>query len=185
MQAAQRRLNRWFAAILGMAVVALLARVYVTTMFFIPRIIRHHLADFAFPALITAVITSLVCLLTPRRVFRQGRRRTIRLWQSAYLLIAVGGMLYGMNIEREDYYGLDEEEGGFDPGALIDYLGIPNTDTFDWWDIVAMALGGTLVLYLQWRSVRHIRGWRWTPLLLERRPSPEDEARHSPATPDT
>lgn len=159
-----KRINWAFLAIIILAALAILARAVLTEYYPTPRLIRHHLADFGFPAVFTTIFSGLIAILTSVEFRLQHTLGLVR----AHLTVAVLGMLVGLNIEREDYYG--EAEDGFDPGAIVtNLLGAPDTDTFDWWDIVAISLGGLLVIYLQWRSTKHIRLWQRLPLFVDGR----------------
>ncbi len=153
-----KRINWPFLCIVVLAILAVFARAILTKYYPAPRILRHHLADFGFPAVVTVVLSSLINLVTPIRMRLKYAGRFV--W--AHLVVVLLGTAQGLNIEYQDYTGADRNNpDDFDPGALIaSWLGVQDTDTFDWWDIVAICLGGLLVFYLQWRSTRHIRSWR-------------------------
>jgi hypothetical protein len=157
-----RRINRPFLWILVIAVLAIISRLVLVHHYWVPSLIRFHMADFGFPAVFTAFVSSSINLVTPVR-FRLRHYKGMR-W--VHLLVAVGGLIQGLRIEFEDLVG--EEQSDFDIGVLMSkYLGAPNSETFDWWDIVAICLGGMLVFYLQWRSTRHIQQWRRSPVILK------------------
>jgi hypothetical protein len=60
-----------------------------------------------------------------------------------------------------------EEQTDFDIGVLMSkWLGTPNTETFDWLDILAISLGGIVAIFLQWQSTKNLRSWRRVPLFL-------------------
>lgn len=157
------RINWPFALIFLMAVLAVLGRIVLVRYFGVPAIFRHHMADFCFAGLFTFVMTSVIAPFRQRSPSLKGRIRRPYWW----LAIPFVGMLWGLWIEFEDYLGIDEEEGWFDPGVIIEWTNAPNTDTFDTMDLVAIALGGLLAILLQWLSVLMIDRWRAFPLLLK------------------
>lgn len=157
-----RRINQPFAWILILALVAIFSRIVLVHHYWVPSIIRFHLADFGFPAVFTVFLTVLINLFTPER-FRQKHPVGMRWTHLAVVLIAA---IQGLRIEYEDLVG--EEQSDFDIGVLMSkWLGTPNTETFDWWDVFAISLGGSVVFLLQWQSTRHIRSWRRFPLFLK------------------
>jgi hypothetical protein len=159
------KLNRWFAAILALAVLGTISRLWFNEWYFMPRIIRHHLADFTFAAFVVTVLSSLACLVTPKRYYRQSDKARCIL-TAIHMTIVVLGIARGLDIERQDYYGLEGDPGRIASVVILDWLGAMNTETFDWWDLVAVSLGGLLVCFLQWRSTRLMRDWRRFPLFL-------------------
>lgn len=157
-----RRINQPFAWIVVIAVMAILGRLVLVHYYWVPSIVRFHLADFGFPAVFTAFLTVIITLLTPER-FRQKHSVGMK-W--VYLAVALAATIQGLRIEYEDLVG--EEQSNFDIGVLLSkWFGAPNTETFDWWDVFAISLGGVLVLLLQWMSTRQIRRWRRFPLFLK------------------
>jgi hypothetical protein len=156
------RINKPFAWIVIIAFLAIISRLVLTRYYWVPSIIRFHLADFGFPAVFTFFVSSFINACSPVR-FRDMHWRGLR-W--TYLIVALAGMIQGLRIEYEDLVG--EEQSDFDIGVLISkFSGTANTETFDWWDVFAICLGGLLVLYLQWQSTRHIQLWRRFPLFLK------------------
>lgn len=147
---------------MALAFLAVLGRIVLVRYYAVPSLIRWHMADFCFAGFFTFFITSVIAPFRRRHPARINQSRRRFLWLSVPII----GTFWGLWIELEDYLGIDEEEGGFDLGLIIEWTGAPNTDTFDWWDLLAIGLGGVLALYLQHRSVRMIDRWRWTPLML-------------------
>lgn len=170
MERVQRRINYWYLALLVLAILAVTSRLWLTSWFWLPRFIRHYAADFGFAAFFTVVFTGLFCLLTPARKYlsvSEGWRRALRILHVATAFVGMG---FGLNIEREDRYKLDEGDN-FDPGALLDSLGARNTDTYDSMDIWVIIAGGIVAIGLQIMSTRRqtMRSWRKFPLLLAER----------------
>jgi hypothetical protein len=156
-----RRINRPFACIVILATLAIFSRVVLVHYFWVPSIIRFHLADFGFPAVFTVFLSTIANFITPKR-FRDRHVSGLK-WM--HLAFAAGGMIQGLRIEYEDLVG--EEQSDFDIGVLLSkWLGTPNTETFDWLDILAISLGGLVVLALQWYSIRQLHSWRRFPLFL-------------------
>lgn len=157
-----RRINQPFAWLGIFAFVAIFSRIILVHHYWVPSIIRFHLADFGFPAVFTVFFTVLINLFTRER-FRQKHHVGMRRTHLAVVLIAT---IQGLRIEYEDLVG--EEQTDFDIGVLMSkWLGTPNTETFDWWDVFAISLGGLVVFLLQWQSTRHIRSWRRFPFFLK------------------
>jgi hypothetical protein len=157
-----RRINQPFAWIVVIALAAIVSRVVLVHHYWVPSIIRFHLADFGFPAVITAFLSTLINLFTPEQ-FRQKHSIGMR-W--THLAIVLASTVQGLRIEYEDLVG--EEQSDFDIGVLMSkWLGTPNTETFDWWDIVAISFGGLVALFLQWHSTKRIRSWKRLPLFLK------------------
>lgn len=157
-----RRINKPFMWILVIAVLAIVSRLILVHHYWVPSVIRFHLADFGFPAVFTAFLSALINLVTPVG-FRLKHGRGMK-W--THMLVAVGGLIQGLRIEFEDLVG--EEESDFDIGVLMSrWFGAPNTETFDWWDVVATCIGGILVLVLQWYSTNRMDAWRRFPLFLK------------------
>jgi hypothetical protein len=157
-----RRINQPFAWMIIIAFAALLGRLVLVHHYWVPSIIRFHLADFGFPTVFTVFFSVLITLFTPER-FRQRHPFGLRL---TYLAVGLAATIQGLRIEYEDLVG--EEQSDFDIGVLMSkWFGAPNTETFDWWDVFAISLGGLTVLFLQWRSTRHMRTWMRFPLFLK------------------
>jgi hypothetical protein len=157
-----RRVNQPFLWIIVLAVLAIFSRVVLVHYYWVPSVIRFHLADFGFSAVLTVVLSVLANLLTPAW-FRQKHAAGMR---ATHLAIVLIGTLQGLRVEYEDLAG--EEQSDFDIGVLMSkWLGTPNSETFDWWDVVAICLGGVVVLVLQWYATRHIRTWARLPLFLK------------------
>ncbi|MBL8158868.1 hypothetical protein JNJ66_00210 [Candidatus Saccharibacteria bacterium] len=159
------RINWPYAAILLLAVLAFAFRVYLVEWYWLPRLLRHHMADFGYPAFFTAIFSTFIALLTPRRHRQQGSDRAVRFQTNLHMVIVLLGTLHGFYIELEDHMGWDRD-GGFDPGIILRWLGAPDTDIFDSMDLVAALAGGIVVILLQWYSTQQLRRWRRFPLLL-------------------
>lgn len=159
------RLNRWFAAIVALAVLGIVSRLVFNEWYFMPRVVRHHLADFAFAALAVTVLSTLACLITPLRLYRRSSkaRKVLTVIHMAFVVLAIARGVY---IESQDYYGLTGDLGRRMSVIVFKWLGAKNSETFDWWDIVAYIVGGVLVGYLQWRSTRLMSDWWRFPLIL-------------------
>ena len=158
------RINWPFALIFLMAFLAVLGRIVLVRYFGVPALIRHHMADFCFAAFFTFVITTIAAPFRQRSPNKSSRKRRPIYW----LGIPVVGTLWGLWIEFEDYFGIDDDdEGWFDPGVIIEWAGAPNTDTFDVRDLAAIAVGGLLTIGLQCLSYNQIDRWRAFPLFLK------------------
>jgi hypothetical protein len=156
-----KRLNQPFLWLLVIAGLAILSRIVLVHHYWVPSVIRFHLADFGFPAVFTVILSTLINLCTPER-FRMHHLVGIR-W--THLIVALAGTIQGLRIEYEDLVG--EEQTDFDIGVLMSkWLGTPNTETFDWLDILAISLGGIVAIFLQWQSTKNLRSWRRVPLFL-------------------
>lgn len=160
------RINWPFAVIILMAFLAVLGRIVLVRYFGVPAFVRHHMADFCFTGFFTFFVMLLAAPLRGRAPNARQKARRVYYWMA----VPVVGTLLGLWVEFEDYLGVDEEEGWFDPGKVIEWTGAPNTDTFDPRDLVAIFIGGVLVTILQWYSVKLIDRWRRFPLLLETSP---------------
>lgn len=174
-----RRINWPFAAIVILAVLSVVGRLVLTRYYGVPRFFRHHMADMLFVAFFTATVSSAL-LLAARYVWAPLARGLNWLTRGSthlsegtggrrlHEVVPILGVMVGWWIELEDYLGLDNDAGGgFDPGRIItDWFGAPGTDTFDVGDLVAILIGGLIVLPLQIRATKRIDWWTSTPLLL-------------------
>jgi hypothetical protein len=108
-----KRLNQPFLWLLVIAGLAILSRIVLVHHYWVPSVIRFHLADFGFPAVFTVILSTLINLCTPER-FRMHHLVGIR-W--THLIVALAGTIQGLRIEYEDLVG--EEQTDFDIGVLM------------------------------------------------------------------
>jgi hypothetical protein len=165
-----RRINWPFAVILIIAFFALLTRTVLNRIYEVPSVIRWHFADFGSAAFFTAVFSTFVNLFTP------PRWRVVKPWLFVviHMVLALAAASIGFRIEYGEKTGTGSD-GGFDPGQwIIDLLGLPDTDTYDPLDLVAIVCGGIVVVILQWLSTRRVREWaRLLWFIKEPAPKPE------------